>query len=72
MTEKTELVDGVLVTSRRYVGWKEIQKYVQLGRRAIRRLEQKEDFPLRRIPGVRGKVFIFAEEVERWMADKTR
>lgn len=69
MTEVKIVVAGVEVTTTRHVGWKEIMEYVEIGRRAIRRLEEEEDFPIHRIPARhgKGKVFVYAAEVEKWM-----
>ena len=46
MTEVKIVVAGVEMTTTRHVGWKEIMEYVEIGRRAIRRLEEEEDFPI--------------------------
>lgn len=69
MTEVKIVVAGVEMTTTRHVGWKEIMEYVEIGRRAIRRLEEEEDFPIHRIPARhgKGKVFVYAAEVEKWM-----
>lgn len=71
MNEIKTVVDGVEITTRRYVGWKEIMGFVELGRKTILRLEKSASFPLRRMPGPRGKVFVYSDEVEKWMRART-
>jgi tetratricopeptide (TPR) repeat protein len=61
-TEPTEQTGG-----RRLDSWKEIAAFFQRDTRTVRRWEQTRRLPVRRVPGRRGYVFAYAEELNQWL-----
>lgn len=48
--------------------WKAIAAFFGKDERTVKRWEKERGLPVRRLPGVRGSVFAYAEELERWLA----
>jgi len=52
---------------RRLDSWKEIAAFFQRDTRTVRRWEQTRDLPVHRVPGHRGYVFAYVEELNLWL-----
>lgn len=52
---------------RRLNSWKEIAVYVQRDVRTLARWEKERGMPVRRVPGERGQVFAYSDEIDRWL-----
>ena len=52
---------------RRLDSWKEIAAFFQRDTRTVRRWEQTRDLPVHRVPGHRGYVFAYVEELNVWL-----
>ena len=52
---------------RRLDSWKEIAAFFQRDTRTVRRWEQTRQLPVRRVPGRRGYVFAYVEELNQWL-----
>lgn len=53
--------------SRRLDSWKEIAAFFQRDTRTVRRWEQTRRLPVHRVPGRRGYVFAYVEELNQWL-----
>jgi len=53
--------------NRRLDSWKEIASYFGRDERTVRRWEKERDLPVRRLPGLRGGVYAFTEDLAEWM-----
>jgi tetratricopeptide (TPR) repeat protein len=61
-TEPTDVAGG-----RRLDSWKEIAAFFQRDTRTVRRWEQARHLPVHRVPGRRGYVFAYVEELNQWL-----
>jgi tetratricopeptide (TPR) repeat protein len=61
-TEPTDAASG-----RRLDSWKEIASFFQRDTRTVRRWEQTRHLPVHRVPGRRGYVFAYVEELNQWL-----
>jgi tetratricopeptide (TPR) repeat protein len=52
---------------RRLDSWKEIAAFFQRDTRTVRRWEQTRHLPVHRVPGRRGYVFAYVEELNQWL-----
>jgi tetratricopeptide (TPR) repeat protein len=52
---------------RRLDSWKEIAAFFQRDTRTVRRWEQTRHLPVHRVPGRRGYVFAYVEEMNQWL-----
>jgi tetratricopeptide (TPR) repeat protein len=52
---------------RRIDSWKEIAAFFGRDERTVRRWEKERSLPVHRIPGVRGGVFAYIDELTRWL-----
>ncbi|MDX1983538.1 MAG: hypothetical protein SFV51_24920 [Bryobacteraceae bacterium] len=47
-------------------GWDEIAAYLGVRRRAAQNYEKEHGLPVRRLPGEKGRVWAYADEIDRW------
>src|ERR1700730_3850575 len=47
-------------------GWKEISVYLGIGQRTAQEYEKDAGLPIRRMPGAKGRVFAYADELDKW------
>ena len=52
---------------RRLDSWKEIAAYFGRDERTVKRWEKERGLPIRRLPGARGGVYAFTDDLARWM-----
>jgi len=50
--------------------WKEIGAYFGRDERTVKRWEKVRGLPIRRLPGARGGVYAFTDDLERWMEER--
>jgi len=55
--------------NRRLDSWKEIASYFGRDERTLKRWEKDRGLPVRRLPGARGGVYAFTDELTLWMSD---
>jgi tetratricopeptide (TPR) repeat protein len=53
--------------NRRLDSWKEIASFFDRDERTVRRWEKERDLPVRRLPGLRGGVYAFTDDLTQWM-----
>jgi tetratricopeptide (TPR) repeat protein len=53
--------------NRRLVSWKEIAAYFGRDERTVKRWEKDRGLPVRRLPGARGGVYAFTDDLAQWM-----
>jgi tetratricopeptide (TPR) repeat protein len=53
--------------NRRLDSWKEIASFFDRDERTVRRWEKERDLPVRRLPGLRGGVYTFTDDLSQWM-----
>jgi tetratricopeptide (TPR) repeat protein len=53
--------------NRRLDSWKEIASFFDRDERTVRRWEKERDLPVRRLPGLRGGVYAFTDDLSQWM-----
>ena len=53
--------------NRRLDSWKEIAAYFGRDERTVKRWEKERGLPIRRLPGARGGVYAFADDLAHWM-----
>ena len=53
--------------NRRLDSWKEIAAYFGRDERTVKRWEKDRGLPVRRLPGARGRVFSFTDDLAQWM-----
>ena len=53
---------------RRLNSWKDISAYLQRDVRTVARWEKERGLPVHRVPGTRGSVFAFGDEIDAWLA----
>jgi tetratricopeptide (TPR) repeat protein len=53
--------------NRRLDSWKEIATFFDRDERTVRRWEKERDLPVRRLPGPRGGVYAFTDDLSQWM-----
>src|SRR5271157_5019714 len=53
--------------NRRLDSWKEIASFFDRDERTVRRWEKERDLPVRRLPGVRGGVYAYTDDLSQWM-----
>jgi hypothetical protein len=56
---------------RRLTSWKEIAMYVHRDVRTLARWEKERGMPIRRVPGARGQIFAYSDEIDRWLTQTT-
>jgi len=55
------------VPNRRIDSWKEIAAFFGRDERTVKRWEKERGLPVQRVPGNRGSVFAYADELSRWL-----
>jgi tetratricopeptide (TPR) repeat protein len=58
--------------SRRLDSWKEIAAYFGRDERTVKRWEKDRGLPVHRLPGARGGVYAFTDELAQWMSQRDR
>jgi tetratricopeptide (TPR) repeat protein len=58
--------------SRRLDSWKEIASYFGRDERTVKRWEKDRGLPVHRLPGARGGVYAFTDELSQWMSQRDR
>jgi tetratricopeptide (TPR) repeat protein len=53
--------------NRRLDSWKEIAAYFGRDERTVKRWEKERGLPIRRLPGARGGVYAFSDDLSHWM-----
>jgi tetratricopeptide (TPR) repeat protein len=53
--------------NRRLDSWKEIASYFGRDERTVKRWEKERGLPVRRLPGARGGVYAFSDDLAQWM-----
>lgn len=53
--------------NRRLDSWKEIASYFGRDERTVKRWEKDRGLPVRRLPGAKGRVYAFTDDLARWM-----
>jgi len=57
--------------NRRLDSWKEIASYFGRDERTVKRWEKERGLPVRRLPGARGGVYAFSDDLAQWMGTWT-
>jgi len=58
--------------NRRLDSWKEIASYFGRDERTLKRWEKDRGLPVRRLPGARGGVYAFTDDLAQWMSHHNR
>jgi tetratricopeptide (TPR) repeat protein len=53
--------------NRRLDSWKEIASFFDRDERTVRRWEKERELPVRRLPGMRGGVYAYTDDLSQWM-----
>src|SRR6516162_5274984 len=57
--------------NRRLDSWKEIAAYFGRDERTVKRWEKERGLPIRRLPGARGGVYAFTDDLASWMETRS-
>ncbi len=60
------------IGNRRLDSWKEIASFFDRDERTVRRWEKERELPVRRLPGLRGGVYAFTDDLAQWMNSNTQ
>lgn len=55
-----------MVGRRELQGWDQIADYLGLKRRTVQNYEKSHSFPVHRMPGRKGRVFAYTDEIDAW------
>jgi tetratricopeptide (TPR) repeat protein len=56
------------ITRRRLDSWKEIAAFFDRDERTVHRWEKERGLPVHRLPGAKGRVYAFSDELSAWLA----